>query len=265
MASCGRASRRVDPRRRGGTGPATSSARRSCQDRHQQVPLGDDLIELAPTSNVFRKGHRLRVDVQPVAAGYFDSARTGGVGALQVHRGGIVASRLLLPVIPSRCQNGQPAAEGIDVPSCGRNASFRRLIAAGQAARLGRDQRCCRSRPSADRRGGRFGAARGRQCGGRRGGGGADVVRGGVAAHRPGSRRVHARPHGQPGKHLLDFFVAAPGRGLDSLEPAELLPIDVKFARNAIQRFNVGPSSCGAYGTTLGVAKARPSASGRCT
>ena len=56
--------------------------------------------------------------------------------------------------------------------------------------------------------------------------------------------------------HLLDFFVAAPGRGLDSLEPAELLPIDVKFAENAIQRFNVGPSSCGAYGTTLGLAEA---------
>ena len=56
--------------------------------------------------------------------------------------------------------------------------------------------------------------------------------------------------------HLLDFFVAAPGRGLDSLEPAELQPIDVKFAENAIQRFNVGPSSCGAYGTTLGLAQA---------
>jgi len=55
--------------------------------------------------------------------------------------------------------------------------------------------------------------------------------------------------------HLLDFFVAAPGRGLDSLEPAELQPIDVKFAENAIQRFNVGPSSCGAYGTTLGLAE----------
>ena len=56
--------------------------------------------------------------------------------------------------------------------------------------------------------------------------------------------------------HLLDFFVAAPGRGLASLEPAELQPIDVKFAENAIQRFNVGPSSCGAYGTTLGLAQA---------
>jgi gamma-glutamyltranspeptidase / glutathione hydrolase len=56
--------------------------------------------------------------------------------------------------------------------------------------------------------------------------------------------------------HLLDFFVAAPGKGLDSPEPAELTPIDVKFAEDAIQRFNVGPSSCGAYGTTLGLAQA---------
>jgi gamma-glutamyltranspeptidase/glutathione hydrolase len=55
---------------------------------------------------------------------------------------------------------------------------------------------------------------------------------------------------------LLDFFVAAPGKGLEGTTPAELTPIDVKFAEDAIQRFNVGPSSCGAYGTTLGLAHA---------
>ncbi|HEV3378464.1 MAG TPA: gamma-glutamyltransferase [Thermoleophilaceae bacterium] len=58
------------------------------------------------------------------------------------------------------------------------------------------------------------------------------------------------------GDHLLDFFVAAPGRGLDGAEPAALTPIDVYFSADAIQRFNVGPSSCGAYGTTLGLAAA---------
>jgi len=63
---------------------------------------------------------------------------------------------------------------------------------------------------------------------------------------------VHA--HGE--SHLLDFFVAAPGRGLDARDPADLEPIDVNFSPDAIQRFNVGPSSCGAYGTTLGVASA---------
>jgi gamma-glutamyltranspeptidase/glutathione hydrolase len=56
--------------------------------------------------------------------------------------------------------------------------------------------------------------------------------------------------------HLLDFFVAAPGRGLDSIKPAALLPIDLKFAEGAVQRFNVGPSSCGAYGTAAGLTEA---------
>jgi gamma-glutamyltranspeptidase/glutathione hydrolase len=56
--------------------------------------------------------------------------------------------------------------------------------------------------------------------------------------------------------HLLDFFVAAPGRGLEAREPAALTPIDVRFSENAVQRFNVGPSSCGAYGTPLGLAQA---------
>src|SRR3954452_24397321 len=54
---------------------------------------------------------------------------------------------------------------------------------------------------------------------------------------------------------LLDFFVAAPGQSLEA-EPAELTPIDVAFAEDAVQRFNVGPSSCGAYGTPRGLARA---------
>jgi gamma-glutamyltranspeptidase/glutathione hydrolase len=56
--------------------------------------------------------------------------------------------------------------------------------------------------------------------------------------------------------HLLDFFVAAPGRGLASPDPAPLAPIDVQFAEGAIQRFNCGPSSCGAYGNPAGLAGA---------
>src|SRR6476469_3947546 len=56
--------------------------------------------------------------------------------------------------------------------------------------------------------------------------------------------------------HLLDFFVAAPGKGLADPEPAALEPIDVEFAAEAIQRFNIGASSCGVYGTTLGLAQA---------
>jgi gamma-glutamyltranspeptidase / glutathione hydrolase len=62
---------------------------------------------------------------------------------------------------------------------------------------------------------------------------------------------VHARGE----THLLDFFVAAPGIGLDEREPGALVPVDVRFSEDAIQRFNVGPASCGAYGTTLGLAQ----------
>jgi gamma-glutamyltranspeptidase/glutathione hydrolase len=62
---------------------------------------------------------------------------------------------------------------------------------------------------------------------------------------------VHARGE----NHLLDFFVAAPGLGLDDREPGELVPIDVRFSEDAIQRFNIGAASCGAYGTTAGLAE----------
>jgi gamma-glutamyltranspeptidase / glutathione hydrolase len=62
---------------------------------------------------------------------------------------------------------------------------------------------------------------------------------------------VHARGE----SHLLDFFVAAPGLGLSDREPGALVPVDVRFSEDAIQRFNVGPASCGAYGTTLGLAQ----------
>lgn len=56
--------------------------------------------------------------------------------------------------------------------------------------------------------------------------------------------------------HLLDFFVAAPGRGLAEPRPAPLVPIEVQFAADSVQVFHVGPSSCGVYGTTLGLVEA---------
>lgn len=56
--------------------------------------------------------------------------------------------------------------------------------------------------------------------------------------------------------HLLDFFVAAPGRGADAAEPAPLIPIEVRFSADSVQVFHVGPSSCGVYGTTLGIVEA---------
>jgi gamma-glutamyltranspeptidase/glutathione hydrolase len=64
---------------------------------------------------------------------------------------------------------------------------------------------------------------------------------------------VHS-PDGQ--SRLLDFFVAAPGKELDDPEPAALTPIDIRFTADAVQRFNVGPSSVGAHGNPLGLAQA---------
>ena len=56
--------------------------------------------------------------------------------------------------------------------------------------------------------------------------------------------------------HLLDFFVAAPGRGLSDPRPAELQPAEIHFSDDAVQLFHIGASSCGAYGTSLGLAEA---------
>src|SRR5690349_4999289 len=56
--------------------------------------------------------------------------------------------------------------------------------------------------------------------------------------------------------HLLDFFVAAPGAGLVDPQPAPLVPIEVVFAADSTQVFHVGASSCGVYGTTLGLTQA---------
>ena len=50
---------------------------------------------------------------------------------------------------------------------------------------------------------------------------------------------------------LLDFFVAAPSEG----ERADLVPVSVSFG-DAVQMFNVGPSSCGAYGNPSGLQRA---------
>jgi gamma-glutamyltranspeptidase / glutathione hydrolase len=51
---------------------------------------------------------------------------------------------------------------------------------------------------------------------------------------------------------LLDFFVEAPGRGADACARAELVPISVSFG-DAIQVFNIGAASVGAYGLPAGL------------
>ena len=54
---------------------------------------------------------------------------------------------------------------------------------------------------------------------------------------------------------LLDFFVEAPGRDADPSQRADLLPAEVSFG-DAAQVFNVGPASCGTYGSPAGLAAA---------
>src|ERR671933_943309 len=54
---------------------------------------------------------------------------------------------------------------------------------------------------------------------------------------------------------LLDFFVAAPGFGARGRARADLLPAEVFFG-DVAQVFNVGPASCGTYGTPAGLAEA---------
>src|SRR6478736_3429242 len=54
---------------------------------------------------------------------------------------------------------------------------------------------------------------------------------------------------------LLDFFVEAPGRGIDPTAHGELEPIDVSFG-DAIQVFNIGEASVGTYGVPAGLCEA---------
>ena len=65
------------------------------------------LVDVIPTSNVFRQGHRLRLDILPVANDGPD-ARPGGAGAVAIHRGGATGSSVLMPLIPARCQDATP-------------------------------------------------------------------------------------------------------------------------------------------------------------
>jgi gamma-glutamyltranspeptidase/glutathione hydrolase len=62
---------------------------------------------------------------------------------------------------------------------------------------------------------------------------------------------------GSPGREptLLDFFVEAPGRGVDPSFRADLIPVSVSFG-DAIQEFNIGPASVGCYGMAAGVCEA---------
>ena len=55
---------------------------------------------------------------------------------------------------------------------------------------------------------------------------------------------------------ILDFFVAAPGRGLPPGRAEEMVPVDVAFDARATQVFLVGPASCAVPGAPAGLAVA---------
>jgi hypothetical protein len=69
---------------------------------------------------VFRKGHRLRLDILPQQGGT-DADRTGGAGALMLARGAGHASAITLPVIGARCQHEQPLTAGTPKVRCARD------------------------------------------------------------------------------------------------------------------------------------------------
>jgi putative CocE/NonD family hydrolase len=86
---------------------------------HEPIPVGEPveyLLTLTPTSNVFAAGHRIRLDVAPVAAQSLDAVRVGGAGVVLIHQGGKHASSVLLPVVPARCQLGRPGLPGMAMP-----------------------------------------------------------------------------------------------------------------------------------------------------
>jgi predicted acyl esterase len=62
-------------------------------------------IEIWPTCMVFRRGHRLRLDIQPRdgvgSAPYTHYSADYNTGQNTIHTGGSTASYMLLPVIPS--------------------------------------------------------------------------------------------------------------------------------------------------------------------
>ena len=95
-------------------------------DHSDPVPLATPVeyrIDLIGTSNVFRAGHRLRVDLLGVSNAMADSARSGGAGVVQVLRDADHPSALLVPVIPARCQTSKPLAADTPKVSCARSFS----------------------------------------------------------------------------------------------------------------------------------------------
>jgi predicted acyl esterase len=84
------------------------------------VPGGQKVtyeIEIIPTSNIFAAGHRLRLDVLPIASGGLLSLPLPGLGTIRVHRGAD-GSSLIVPVIPAGCSGSIPLRETDPFRTC---------------------------------------------------------------------------------------------------------------------------------------------------
>jgi len=77
-------------------------------DAAEPIPLerpAEYLIQIADASNIFRAGHRLRLDILPVAGAGFDTGNPPGAGTVTILHDHRHPSRLQLPIIPARCQS----------------------------------------------------------------------------------------------------------------------------------------------------------------
>lgn len=79
-------------------------------DREEKLTPGEIVevqVEILPIGNLFKKGHRLKLDIQPadgLGAGRFLHDNVDRqVGENTVHTGGEMASYILLPIVPRKC------------------------------------------------------------------------------------------------------------------------------------------------------------------
>ena len=70
-----------------------------------------------------------------------------------------------------------------------------------------------------------------------------------LLAHRPSG-------DSEPPDRVLDFFVAAPGRGLTPDEGEPMESVEVPFAQEATQVFRIGAAACAVPGAVAGLAEA---------
>jgi putative CocE/NonD family hydrolase len=121
--------RRVDPARSLRDRRGTIVRPWLTYDHVDSLPLAAPVeyrIDLIGTSNVFRAGHRLRLDLLGVSNAMADSGRSGGTGVVQVLRDPDHPSALMLPVIPGRCQSSTPLAPGTPAVRCA--GSYREAV-----------------------------------------------------------------------------------------------------------------------------------------